>query len=196
MGFPGTYFDKLLIYTFPTACRVSVGRAVALSYSSLGSCLWYASATLYGLCFASLSLSVECFVVLLCCDSLALHSAQFDNRQWRLMAAGTESACLAGHGRGRGDAQGKWHAFNQTRSSFICLLWKFSAPATDNEFCALSSIITPRNYSMWIPRRILAESWPNPCRLSNRAGLHGAPASGDTRRGVCVLCHQRNTRLV
>lgn len=64
-------------------------------------------------------------------------------------------------GGGLAGSQGKWHAFNQTRSSFICWLWKFSAPATDNEFCALSSIITPRNYSMWIP----AESWRNPGRI-------------------------------
>jgi len=59
--------------------------------------------------------------------------------------------------------QAKLHAFNQTRSSSICwLLGKlFNAPA-DNEFCALSSIITPKitetqcgEVLEWNPRRIL-----------------------------------------
>jgi len=48
-------------------------------------------------------------------------------------------------GYGDRTLQAKLHAFNQTRSSSICWLpgKLFNAPA-DNEFCALSSIITPK----------------------------------------------------
>lgn len=55
---------------------------------------------------------------------------------------------------------------------FICLFvfdGKFSTPATDNDFCALSSIITPEiTDGAACENPVYAESSSNPCRLSSR----------------------------
>lgn len=108
------------------------------------------------------------------------------NRQSRLMAL--ESGLHA-----------KLHAFNQTRSSFGKL---FNAPA-DNEFCALSSIITPKNYRDWDRAGYILGL--NPSRILRRLSWQTA---GNWLRGAGVFIRKvasgrgsscwdlRNTRLV